>query len=748
MELSNNEVYTTSSNDFGKGFAFPEITLILEAKQDLTQDPRRAQVELTPEEMALAASVDTAGADFALSSGEFGGQGDLSDEGLGHEVGVSYLGLAPVGDNEDGSSEMGTDGDDNGDSYLQLADYQETGVAFDMTGFDPARALELGDELGEDLVTLAQEVAYELGGDCEPEEFVAALRNRQVELAEEDYDVELRASRLGALADPEQEAASVLRLADHGRAQLRSVAGELLLVPANADPELVVETALRARDTRLAKAAKLQAESARDARLSRSEDRAVATMFQGQIRSNMKAASERAKAGTPVADPKTEAIQGLRNFRKVWADDSRKDLIQDPARDHGFKRAFARAAVSRELEANFKKARDLGKAFLAPEVPFNGTCILPEREKELRVLATLKRDSREGSPESKAAARDRLRKGGEVVEKIESEKAEVLYIERLKSTRQALLKAQPESPAAKQAGLSITRLPKVSAFYGSIEGVAHAGSEEWFAPATTVVFGDKPKEPSASEDLRTLVNKAVDALYGRGSKTIAEPQGFDPNAWADRTPEAEEESGPDQRGAATPKEYTPAHRRDAQVVTATGRELDPPRNARQKEGAARRVELAKRKAEVGPQQAAWNLARAIHLGELEDPDERLELLLQTSPGGRREWDELYAGSKDPAELKAAARELADAGRIKTVRNQESGSLYIEATETLSAKGREILERALLRLMVTGRVSVPKGTGLARRVAAHKGVLNREARSQGLLSDIERATAAKNVMLTS
>lgn len=677
MELSK-IVYSTgntsSSNDTGNGFAFPEIQL-------------GGNVEMTEQEIALAASASPEGADFALTSGEFGGQGDLAEEGLGHEVGIHYLGngFATV---EDDSPEMGSDGDDAGEHGEQeLADYSELESVEAFTGFDPSRADGLADELGENLVALAKEIAEELGADCTPEEFFAELSKRQSELAEEDHEVLTRAKRLGGLADAEQEASSVCRLADHGAANLRMVEGELLLVPAGAAPQDVYEAALRSRNDRLAKIARTHNESEQQARLDHSKEQAVRTMFEKQIRSNMKQAAERAKSGTPVADAKAEAVKALRAYRKTWLElpDERKKLIPDPATDAVTKRAFAWAASSRVSEASFKRSRDLGKAFAAPEVPFGGTPVSPE------------------------------------------EQAEVLYIEHLRSTRQALLKAQPESPAANQAGLSVTRRAKVSAFYCVGEGVAHAQPlEEWFAPQTITVFGSEA-DKRRFQPMKALVANAIDALLGNASK----PASFDPaaasNVWADQTPEAERESGPDQRGAATPREYNPAHRRDAQVVTATGLDLNRPRNDRQQAAAERRVEVARRKAKVGPQAAAWNLARAIHLSEVEDPAQRLELLLQTSPDNRREWAELQSGSKNPAELKAAARKLADAGRIKTVRGRTSGSLYLEVTNPLSDKERAELERGLLRLMVIGRVSEPKGTALARRVAAHRGVLTRETR---------------------
>jgi hypothetical protein len=100
-------------------------------------------------------------------------------------------------------------------------------------------------------------------------------------------------------------------------------------------------------------------------------------------------------------------------------------------------------------------------------------------------------------------------------------------------------------------------------------------------------------------------------------------------------------------------------------------------------------------------------------------------MLQTK--GRQKWAKLEAGSKNPAELKAAARQLADAGKLGALRGRDSGTLYIVATGILEDTKRAEMERALLRLMVTGRVTVPRGTRLARRVAAHKGVITRESK---------------------
>ena len=60
-------------------------------------------------------------------------------------------------------------------------------------------------------------------------------------------------------------------------------------------------------------------------------------------------------------------------------------------------------------------------------------------------------------------------------------------------------------------------------------------------------------------------------------------------------------------------------------------------------------------------------------------------MLQTR--GRQQWAKLAAGSKNPAELKEAARQLADAGKLKAIRGRDSGTLYIVATEALEGEKR-------------------------------------------------------------
>lgn len=110
MELSNEEVYTTTTRDFGKGFHFPNMDIDLtpdeaapapagEVKMNATKnpDPRRQEIPLSAEEMALAAAATLEGVDYAFTSGEYGGLSDLAAEGLGHDgIQITYLGT-PAG---------------------------------------------------------------------------------------------------------------------------------------------------------------------------------------------------------------------------------------------------------------------------------------------------------------------------------------------------------------------------------------------------------------------------------------------------------------------------------------------------------------------------------------------------------------------------------------------------------------------------------------------------------------------------
>lgn len=118
--------------------------------------------------------------------------------------------------------------------------------------------------------------------------------------------------------------------------------------------------------------------------------------------------------------------------------------------------------------------------------------------------------------------------------------------------------------------------------------------------------------------------------------------------------------------------------------------------------------------------------------------ERLELYLQL--GGRQEFAVLERSATDPEGLKLAARELAEASRIKVRRSCSSGKVFLEAAETLDRPGRDALEKGLLKIMARGEVEVPKGTRLARRVAATKAVLTKAAEA-GAALQASKAPAA-------
>lgn len=90
MELNNTQVYSTTSTNDDTAFAVGRI--IFPVAPAATNDPRYAQVPMSDEETLLAASATPSeGVDFALMGGEFGGGGDLTSDGLGHNGRVSYF---------------------------------------------------------------------------------------------------------------------------------------------------------------------------------------------------------------------------------------------------------------------------------------------------------------------------------------------------------------------------------------------------------------------------------------------------------------------------------------------------------------------------------------------------------------------------------------------------------------------------------------------------------------------------------
>ena len=640
MELSN-EVYTTSSANFGAGFAFPQI-------------------------------------DFALKGIVGDEPSDLDIEGLGHpeDLRVSYIGGAPIEQDEDGA-EILNDGDDvGGGSEIIAEEAGELSGYIGLTGFDPTRAGALADELGEELVSLARKIAEELGAEADPTEFLAEFRARQVELTNEDRDILDCSRRLGGLADPQTEAASVCRLASAGEANLRLVEGELLLIPAGADPALVAEAARRSREAR--------------------EGRSRRQANQDCISRALKSL-----AGAPAS---LEALTGRLEMSPAEGKDLLRKIVRGgeiscrkvgervilgemgmSARDAHRTAAVARAAEKASfanMKESARRARKRGsKAFPAPMVPFGGTKVAPA---ELPKVLELER--------ARTAARDSGRTEARV-EHPGSWDCEIV---------------------AGSGGVHVLPVYRREAdvFLG-VEGAFHC----W--PVSETIVVNDPESFFANQ----LEEEQTAAKLSRRAVRRTEAAATDP---ADKLPEAERESGPDQRGASAPREYRDSDRGGEALLASKGA-TNPSRTDRQRKDAQRRVNRALAKGEISPSRRAWNTALAIHLGQIENLAERLELMLQTK--GRQEWKKLEKGSSNPAELKAAARQLADAGRLKALRGRQSGSLHIEAVAELSDAARKELERALLRLMVTGRVPVPKGTRLARRVAAHRGVLRREARKK-------------------
>lgn len=244
----------------------------------------------------------------------------------------------------------------------------------------------------------------------------------------------------------------------------------------------------------------------------------------------------------------------------------------------------------------------------------------------------------------------------------------------------------------------------------------------WPVSVTTVLY-----DPDGSFEGQLAEERA--AGFGRG------PESF--SGWADRLPESGRESGPSPEGAAaTGRSFLDAERGGEAVIGTYGRGIpNPSRSPRQRAAARRRFGgiVARAEAEARTEarakvrraaqarKTAWDAALSIHLASLPAAD-RLELFLQL--GGRRQFAALEHSAKDPKGLKLAARELAEAGRIKVRRGLSSGKVVLEASEDLDRKG---LEKELLKVMALaepGEIEVPKGTRLARRVAATKAALTR------------------------
>lgn len=189
----------------------------------------------------------------------------------------------------------------------------------------------------------------------------------------------------------------------------------------------------------------------------------------------------------------------------------------------------------------------------------------------------------------------------------------------------------------------------------------------------------------------------------------------------------ERESGPDPHGervSALDAERTG----EAVITTATGKVLAPSKSPRQRQAAQRRVNRAiqkgrdrerdRRQAIAAACQAAADEALRVHLRGLA-PADRLELLLQVR--GEQDYARLERSSRDTRQLKAAARELLGAGRI-SVRRDQDGTVRISAT----TEKPDDLGKILIQVIAREGIPVPKSTRLARRVAAHRAVLTRQA----------------------
>lgn len=203
----------------------------------------------------------------------------------------------------------------------------------------------------------------------------------------------------------------------------------------------------------------------------------------------------------------------------------------------------------------------------------------------------------------------------------------------------------------------------------------------------------------------------------------------------------ERESGPDPDGRFA-RDMVGAERREA--LLASRGATTPGRTPRQRAAARRRVgkivaryeEKVREEARAAAREAAlacraaWDDALSIHLASLPVSD-RLELFLQLR--GRHDFASLERSARDPEGLKLAARGLAEAGRVKVRRGRSSGKVFLEATEGLDREG---LEKQLLKVMALaepGAVEVPKGSRLARRVAAQKAALTRAANAKAGVS---------------
>lgn len=193
---------------------------------------------------------ETGAVDFALKGLAGDEPSDLAAEGLGYPEGVSVRYLGRQG---------------NGGGAFDVAASFAPSSAGEYTPEEPElrpdwreRLEDLRGELPADLLDDAAALLEETseasaGSFARPGEFFAELTRRRAvaSLTTEDLDAHRQAERLGALDPAPLEAGMMGRLSTAGRAHLRTISGQLLLVPVGSPTELVTEAAERSRFARL-----------------------------------------------------------------------------------------------------------------------------------------------------------------------------------------------------------------------------------------------------------------------------------------------------------------------------------------------------------------------------------------------------------------------------------------------------------------------------------------------------------------
>ncbi len=181
--------------------------------------------------------------------------------------------------------------------------------------------------------------------------------------------------------------------------------------------------------------------------------------------------------------------------------------------------------------------------------------------------------------------------------------------------------------------------------------------------------------------------------------------------------ELERRSGPEPDSRFASSALEAERSGEAVIHTASGRDLAPSRNPKQRAAAIRRLNRSLNKGSVTAEEGAWNTALATHLVGMEDPALRLELQLRAK--GARAFNELLKGTNNPDELRAAARKLTDDGKIVVARDEKRGHVLTAVAGPLADEERATLLTVLMTVMVESRISVPKGTGLERRLGAFR-----------------------------